>query len=236
MGAVLIMANEKILIADDDKNICELLRLYLTKEGYQTVMAYDGNAAFAAFEKEKPALVLLDVMMPGMDGWEVCRKIRAAGDTPIIMLTAKGETFDKVLGLELGADDYVVKPFDTKEVVARIKAVLRRCAGSQKEEEDGVIQYDNLSLDMSRYELKVKGKVVEAPPKELELLSYLASHPNRVFTRDQLLDEVWGFEYYGDSRTIDVHIKRLREKLENASDQWGLKTVWGVGYKFEVKE
>lgn len=229
------MANEKILIADDDKNICELLRLYLTKEGYQTVMAYDGEAAVTTFEAEKPALVLLDVMMPGMDGWEVCRRIRAANDTPVIMLTAKGETFDKVLGLELGADDYVVKPFDTKEVVARIKAVLRRCANAQKSE-DGVLRYDNLSLDMSRYELRVKDKVVEAPPKELELLSYLASHPNRVFTRDQLLDEVWGFEYYGDSRTIDVHIKRLREKLEGASDQWGLKTVWGVGYKFEVKE
>lgn len=229
------MANEKILIVDDDKNICELLRLYLAKEGYETAMAYDGEAAVAAFEAEKPALVLLDVMMPKMDGWEVCRRIRASSEVPVIMLTAKGETFDKVLGLELGADDYVVKPFDTKEVVARIKAVLRRCAAAQKSP-DGVLNYDNLSLDMSRYELKVKGKVVEAPPKELELLSYLAGHPNRVFTRDQLLDEVWGFEYYGDSRTIDVHIKRLREKLEGASDQWGLKTVWGVGYKFEVKE
>lgn len=229
------MANEKILIVDDDKNICELLRLYLAKEGYETAMAYDGEAAVAAFEAEKPALVLLDVMMPKMDGWEVCRRIRAGSEVPVIMLTAKGETFDKVLGLELGADDYVVKPFDTKEVVARIKAVLRRCAAAQKGP-DGVLNYDNLSLDMSRYELKVKGKVVEAPPKELELLSYLAGHPNRVFTRDQLLDEVWGFEYYGDSRTIDVHIKRLREKLEGASDQWGLKTVWGVGYKFEVKE
>ncbi len=229
------MANEKILIADDDKNICELLRLYLTKEGYQTVLAYDGNAALEAFKAEQPALVLLDVMMPGMDGWEVCRSIRAVDNTPVIMLTAKGEVFDKVLGLELGADDYVVKPFDTKEVVARIKAVLRRCSQSQSGSE-GVVRYDNLSLDMSRYELRVRGKVVEAPPKELELLSYLASHPNRVFTRDQLLDEVWGFEYYGDSRTIDVHIKRLREKLEGASDQWGLKTVWGVGYKFEVKE
>lgn len=229
------MANEKILIVDDDKNICELLRLYLAKEGYETAMAYDGEAAVAAFEAEKPALVLLDVMMPKMDGWEVCRRIRAGSEVPVIMLTAKGETFDKVLGLELGADDYVVKPFDTKEVVARIKAVLRRCAAAQKSP-DGVLNYDNLSLDMSRYELKVKGKVVEAPPKELELLSYLAGHPNRVFTRDQLLDEVWGFEYYGDSRTIDVHIKRLREKLEGASDQWGLKTVWGVGYKFEVKE
>ena len=229
------MPNEKILIVDDDKNICELLRLYLAKEGYETAMAYDGEAAVAAFEAEKPALVLLDVMMPKMDGWEVCRRIRASSDAPVIMLTAKGETFDKVLGLELGADDYVVKPFDSKEVVARIKAVLRRCASAQKSP-DGVLNYDNLSLDMSRYELKVRGKVVEAPPKELELLSYLAGHPNRVFTRDQLLDEVWGFEYYGDSRTIDVHIKRLREKLEGASDQWGLKTVWGVGYKFEVKE
>lgn len=229
------MANEKILIVDDDKNICELLRLYLAKEGYETAMAYDGETAVSAFESEKPALVLLDIMMPKMDGWEVCRRIRAVSEVPVIMLTAKGETFDKVLGLELGADDYVVKPFDSKEVVARIKAVLRRCAAAQKSP-DGVLQYDNLSLDMSRYELKVKGKVVEAPPKELELLSYLAGHPNRVFTRDQLLDEVWGFEYYGDSRTIDVHIKRLREKLEGASDQWGLKTVWGVGYKFEVKE
>lgn len=229
------MANEKILIVDDDKNICELLRLYLAKEGYETAMAYDGEAAVSAFETEKPALVLLDIMMPKMDGWEVCRRIRAGSDVPVIMLTAKGETFDKVLGLELGADDYVVKPFDAKEVVARIKAVLRRCAAAQKSP-DGVLSYDNLSLDMSRYELRVRGKVVEAPPKELELLSYLAGHPNRVFTRDQLLDEVWGFEYYGDSRTIDVHIKRLREKLEGASDQWGLKTVWGVGYKFEVKE
>lgn len=229
------MAKEKVLIADDDKNICELLRLYLAKEGYETVLAYDGEAALAAFEREKPDLVLLDIMMPKMDGWEVCRRIRAAGSTPVIMLTAKGETFDKVLGLELGADDYVVKPFDAKEVVARIKAVLRRCAPAEAPS-DGVIRYDGLSVDLTRYELKVNGKTVEAPPKELELLYYLASHPNRVFTRDQLLDEVWGFEYYGDSRTIDVHVKRLREKLENAGDQWSLKTVWGVGYKFEVKE
>ena len=229
------MANEKILIVDDDKNISELLRLYLTKEGYQTVLAHDGEAAMAAFEQQNPALVLLDVMMPRMDGWEVCRRIRARGDTPVIMLTAKGETFDKVLGLELGADDYVVKPFDAKEVIARIKAVLRRC-GAAEENRDGVLVYDGLSVDMSRYELKVKGQTVDAPPKELELLSFLASHPNRVFTRDQLLDEVWGFEYYGDSRTIDVHIKRLREKLEGTSEKWGLKTVWGVGYKFEVKD
>ena len=229
------MANEKILIADDDKNICELLRLYLNKEGYETILAYDGQAALDMFEQQHPALVLLDVMMPRMDGWEVCRRIRAAGGTPVIMLTAKGETFDKVLGLELGADDYVVKPFDTKEVVARIKAVLRRCGGAE-DTRGSVIQFENLSVDLSRYELKVKGQIVDAPPKELELLYYLASHPNRVFTRDQLLDEVWGFEYYGDSRTIDVHIKRLREKLEGASDKWSLKTVWGVGYKFEAKE
>ena len=229
------MANEKILIVDDDKNISELLRLYLTKEGYQTVLAHDGEAAMAVFAQQNPALVLLDVMMPKMDGWEVCRRIRAQGETPVIMLTAKGETFDKVLGLELGADDYVVKPFDAKEVIARIKAVLRRC-GAAEESREGVLAYDGLSVDMSRYELKVKGKTVAAPPKELELLSFLASHPNRVFTRDQLLDEVWGFEYYGDSRTIDVHIKRLREKLEGTSEKWGLKTVWGVGYKFEVKD
>ena len=225
----------KILIADDDKNICELLRLYLAKEGYEICMAHDGQAALEAFEREKPDLVLLDVMMPKMDGWEVCRKIRAEAGTPVIMLTAKGETFDKVLGLELGADDYVVKPFDAKEVIARIKAVLRRCTPAA-ESEQGVISYENLTVDLSRYELKVKGRVVDAPPKELELLYYLASHPNRVFTRDQLLDEVWGFEYYGDSRTIDVHVKRLREKLDGASEKWGLKTVWGVGYKFEVKD
>ena len=229
------MPNQKILIVDDDQNICELLRLYLAKEGYETLIAHDGEKALELFEQNKPNMVLLDVMMPRMDGWEVCRRIRAQANTPIIMLTAKGETFDKVLGLELGADDYVVKPFDSKEVVARIKAVLRRC-NPEESGKEGVIQFENLSLDMSRYELKVKGKVVEAPPKELELLAYLAGHPNRVFTRDQLLDEVWGFEYYGDSRTIDVHIKRLREKLEDASEQWSLKTVWGVGYKFEAKD
>ncbi|MGN0984243.1 MAG: response regulator transcription factor [Gemmiger sp.] len=229
------MANEKILVVDDDKNICELLRLYLVKEGYEVTLAHDGTAALAAYEKLHPALILLDVMMPGMDGWEVCRKIRGKSNIPIIMLTAKGETYDKVLGLELGADDYIVKPFDAKEVTARIKAVLRR-SGEQAGESKGVYDFDNLHLDMNRYELKVKGKVVEAPPKELELLACLASHPNRVYTRDQLLDEVWGFEYYGDSRTIDVHVKRLREKLADASEQWNLKTVWGVGYKFEVRE
>ena len=229
------MANEKILVVDDDKNICELLRLYLVKEGYSVTMALDGAAALTEFDKLHPDLVLLDVMMPVMDGWETCRKLRAKSNIPIIMLTAKGETYDKVLGLELGADDYIVKPFDAKEVTARIKAVLRRTA-AKDEGSKGVYDFDNLHLDMSRYELKVKGKVVEAPPKELELLACLAGHPNRVYTRDQLLDEVWGFEYYGDSRTIDVHVKRLREKLEGASDKWSLKTVWGVGYKFEVKE
>lgn len=228
---------DKILVADDDLNICELLRLYLEKEGFEVVMAHDGEEAVAKFESEKPSLILLDIMMPKLDGWQVCRQIRQKSDCPIIMLTAKGETFDKVLGLELGADDYVVKPFDTKEIVARIKAVLRRSGpagttgGEVKE-----VNYDKLSVNMTRYELKVDGKVVDAPPKELELLFHLASNPNRVFTRDQLLDEVWGFEYYGDSRTVDVHIKRLREKLEGVSDQWSLKTVWGVGYKFEVKE
>ena len=228
---------DKILVADDDLNICELLRLYLEKEGFEVVMAHDGEEAVAKFESEKPSLILLDIMMPKLDGWQVCRQIRQKSDCPIIMLTAKGETFDKVLGLELGADDYVVKPFDTKEIVARIKAVLRRsgpagnAAGEVKE-----VSCDKLTVNMTRYELKVDGKVVDAPPKELELLFHLASNPNRVFTRDQLLDEVWGFEYYGDSRTVDVHIKRLREKLEGVSDQWSLKTVWGVGYKFEVKE
>ena len=229
------MAMGKVLVADDDKNICELLRLYLVKEGFQVVLAGDGEEALARFSAENPDIILLDVMMPRLDGWQVCREIRKKSECPIIMITAKGETFDKVLGLELGADDYVVKPFETKEVTARIKAVLRRC-GSKDEENKGVYDFDNLHLDMNRYELKVKGKVVDAPPKELELLACLAGHPNRVYTRDQLLDEVWGFEYYGDSRTIDVHVKRLREKLEGASEQWNLKTVWGVGYKFEVKE
>ena len=231
------MANEKILVVDDDPNICELLRLYLTKEGFAVTVANDGEDALAKYGQTRPDMVLLDVMMPRLDGWETCRRIRKLGDTPVIMLTAKGETFDKVLGLELGADDYIVKPFDSKEGVARIKAVLRRCAGSgQGDAGKGVIEFDNLRLDMNSYELRVMGKVVEAPPKELELLNCLASHPNRVYTRDQLLDEVWGFEYYGDSRTIDVHVKRLREKLAGASDKWELKTVWGVGYKFEVRQ
>ena len=218
------MANEKILVVDDDTNICELLRLYLTKEGYQVTTANDGEEGLEKFSQVKPDMVLLDVMMPRLDGLEVCRRIRKMGNTPVMMLTAKGETFDK--------------PFDAKEVVARIKAVLRRCQNSSAaaESTEGVIEFDNLRLDMNSYELRVKGKVVEAPPKELELLNCLASHPNRVYTRDQLLDEVWGFEYYGDSRTIDVHVKRLREKLAGASDKWELKTVWGVGYKFEVRQ
>ena len=232
------MDKERILIVDDDKNICELLRLYLEKEGYETAMAHDGENALSVFEEGGFDLVLLDVMMPRVDGWEACRRIRAKGNTPIIMLTAKGETFDKVLGLELGADDYVVKPFDTKEVVARIKAVLRRSGrvAPVASVPDGALVFDNLVVNITKYELKVRDEVIDTPPKELELLHHLASNPNKVFTRDALLDEVWGFEYYGDSRTIDVHIKRLREKLEGVSQQWSLKTVWGVGYKFEVKE
>ncbi len=230
------MDKEKILIVDDDRNICELLRLYLEKEGYDTVIVNDGEQAVGMFKDYHFDLVLLDVMMPRMDGWETCRRIRRVSTTPIIMLTAKGETFDKVLGLELGADDYIVKPFDTKEVVARIKAVLRRAGNSARPAKDQKVDYDQLSINISTYELKVRGVSIDVPPKELELLYHLASNPNRVFTRDTLLDEVWGFEYYGDSRTIDVHIKRLREKLEGVSDQWNLKTVWGVGYKFEVKE
>ncbi len=233
------MDREKILIVDDDRNICELLRLYLEKEGYETYLAHDGESAISVHDETEIDLVLLDVMMPRVDGWETCRRIRAKKNTPIIMLTAKGETFDKVLGLELGADDYIVKPFDTKEVVARIKAVLRR-TGSRTPAKDtvseGELVFENLVVNITRYELKVKGEIVDTPPKEMELLYYLAKNKNKVFTRDALLDEVWGFEYYGDSRTIDVHIKRLREKLEGVSDQWNLKTVWGVGYKFEVKE
>ena len=226
---------EKILVVDDDLNICELLRLYLTKEGYNVVIANDGLAAVTMFQEESPNLVLLDIMLPKLDGWQVCREIRKFSETPIIMLTAKGEVFDRVLGLELGADDYVVKPFDTKEIVARIKAVLRRSAASAAEEIKEV-HYDKLSINLTNYELKVNGVQIDTPPKEMELIFHLAKNPNRVFTRDQLLDEVWGYDYYGDSRTVDVHVKRLREKLEGASDKWELRTVWGVGYKFETKE
>jgi len=231
------MPMAKIMVADDDRNICELLRLYLEKEQYAVVLANDGAEAVAKFNTESPDLILLDIMMPVLDGWQVCREIRKKSNVPIIMITAKGETFDKVLGLELGADDYVVKPFDPKEIVARIKAVLRRMStGTPNENTVREVSYDKLTVNMTRYELRVDGKQVDTPPKELELLYHLASNPNRVFTRDQLLDEVWGFEYYGDSRTVDVHIKRLREKLEGVSDKWRLKTVWGVGYKFETEE
>lgn len=229
------MAAGKILVVDDDQNICELLRLYLEKEGYDVVLAGSGKKALEEFEKENPDLILLDIMLPELDGWQVCREIRKKSQCPIIMLTAKGEVFDKVLGLELGADDYVVKPFEAKEVVARIKAVLRRL-GKNGGESVKEVKFDKLSINLTNYELKVNGVQVDTPPKEMELIYHLASNPNRVFTRDQLLDEVWGFDYYGDSRTVDVHVKRLREKLEGVSDQWELKTVWGVGYKFEVKE
>ena len=229
------MAAGKILVVDDDQNICELLRLYLEKEGYEVVLAFSGKKALEAFDKESPDLILLDIMLPELDGWQVCREIRKKSQCPIIMLTAKGEVFDKVLGLELGADDYVVKPFEAKEVVARIKAVLRRL-GKNGDEAVKEVKYDKLSINLTNYELKVNGVQVDTPPKEMELIYHLASNPNRVFTRDQLLDEVWGFDYYGDSRTVDVHVKRLREKLEGVSDRWELKTVWGVGYKFEVKE
>ena len=225
----------KILIVDDDENICELLRLYLEKDGFDTVVAGDGEQAVEYATKYLPDLILLDIMLPKLDGWQVCREIRKTSETPIIMLTAKGEAFDKILGLELGADDYVSKPFDTKEVIARIKAVLRRTHDSDKSSQINEVRYDKLRINLTNYELEVNGVKIDTPPKELELIYHLASNPNRVYTRDQLLDEVWGFDYYGDSRTVDVHVKRLREKLENVSDEWSLKTVWGVGYKFEVK-
>ena len=227
------MAEITIMVVDDDANIGELLRLYLEKEGYRAEVMTDGAAAIEAFDTVKPDLILLDVMMPRLDGWQVCREIRKKSACPIIMITAKGEVFDRILGLDLGADDYIVKPFETKEVMARIKAVLRRC-GITTEKKARIVEYDNLYINMDTYELRVCGKVVDAPPKEMELIYHLASNPNRVHTRNQLLDEVWGFEYYGDSRTIDVHIKRLREKLEGASTQWTLKTIYKVGYKFEV--
>ncbi len=232
-----IMAN-KILVVDDDLNICELLKLYLENDGYVVFTANDGQEAVDMFQNKTPDLVLLDIMLPKKDGWQVCREIRKTSSAPIIMLTAKGETFDKVLGLELGADDYVVKPFDAKEVMARVKAVLRRTTGENEnaESEKKTVIYDNLEINIQNYEMKVKGVPVDTPPKELELIYHFASNPNRVYTRDQLLDEVWGFDYYGDSRTVDVHVKRLREKLEGVSDKWCLKTVWGVGYKFETKD
>lgn len=228
------MEKRKILVVDDDENICELIRLYLSKNGYESMIANDGEKALEYASSYAPDLILLDIMLPKLDGWQVCREIRKTSDVPIIMVTAKGETFDRVLGLDLGADDYVSKPFDTKELIARINAVLRRSDNTSKKDTDEV-RFDKLVINLTNYQLIVDGKQIDTPPKELELIFHLASNPNRVFTRDQLLDEVWGFEYYGDSRTVDVHVKRLREKLENVSDKWSLKTVWGVGYKFEVK-
>ncbi len=229
------MGKFKVLIVDDDFNISNLLRLYLEKEGFETVTAEDGEKAVELFESEHPDLVLLDIMLPKMDGWQVCREIRKTSQCPIIMITAKTETFDKVLGLELGADDYIVKPFENKEVVARVRAVLRRTATPEtaaiKE-----VRFDNLIINLTNYELRVKGELISTPPKELELLYHLASNPNQMFSRDQLLDEVWGFDYCGESRTIDVHIKRIREKIDGASDKWELCTVWARGYKFVTFE
>ena len=232
--AVLMMA-KKVLIVEDDSNIAELLNLYLEKEGFEPLVAKDGGKGVEQFRAFQPDLVLLDIMLPVMDGWSVLKKIRESSKVPVIMLTAKGETSDKVSGLEMGADDYIVKPFEMKEVLARIHAVLRR-TGQEEEQGEKKLSFDKLVINLDSYELLVDGKRVDTPPKELELLYHLAASPNRVFTRNQLLDEVWGFDYYGDSRTVDVHVKRLREKLEGASDKWALKTVWGVGYKFEVKE
>lgn len=229
------MSKEKILVVDDDVNICELLRLYIERDDYQVVIANDGEQAVELFNREQPDLVLLDIMLPKMDGWQVCKEIRKTSNRPIIMLTAKGELFDKILGLKLGADDYIIKPFEAKEVIARIHAVLRRTSTSEEKEKVKEINWDKLSINLTNYELRVDGKYIDTPPKEMELLYYLASNPNKVFTRDQLLDKVWGFDYYGDSRTVDVHIKRLREKINGVSDQWSLKTVWGVGYKFDAK-
>ena len=226
---------KKILVVDDDSNIAELLRFYLEKEDYEVNVKSNGKDAIKAFTDWSPDLMLLDIMLPKMDGRQVCREIRRFSTKPIIMLSAKGETVDKVLGLELGADDYISKPFEIKEVIARIKAVFRRYSTDDAEDVREV-KYENLSINLENYELRVNGVQVDTPPKEMELIYHLACNPNRVFTRDQLLDEVWGFDYYGDSRTVDVHVKRLREKLDGVSDKWNLKTVWGVGYKFEVKE
>ena len=223
-----------VLVIEDDRNIADLLRMYLEKEGYAVTVAGDGGLGLTKFRAIKPDLVLLDVMMPVMDGWAVCKAIRAEGQTPVIMLTAKGETDDKVAGLKSGADDYITKPFEMKEVLARIEAVLRRSGGITTEKKARRLIFDKLIIDMDAFELLVNGSKVDTPPKEMELLFYLASSPNRVYTRNQLLDEVWGFDYFGDSRTVDVHVKRLREKLEGVSESWSLKTVWGVGYKFEV--
>ena len=230
--------NQKtVLIVDDEVNICELIRLYVEKEGYAAVIANDGQRAVEKFKSAKPDIVLLDIMLPIKDGWQVCREMRAIDNTPIIMLTAKGETFDKVLGLELGADDYIVKPFEPKELIARMKAVLRRATAQHNEEEDKEeeLRFDGLTINQATYEIYLGDKKIEMPPKEFELLYFLAKNTNKVFTRDQLLDEIWGYEFFGDSRTVDVHIKRIREKIESENRNWHLKTVWGVGYKFEVE-
>ena len=223
-----------VLIVEDDRNIAELLQMYLEKEGYAVTIANDGGQGLAKFRAIKPDMVLLDVMMPVMDGWEVCKAIRAEAQTPIIMLTAKSETSDKVQGLRSGADDYITKPFEMREVLARVEAVLRRTSGNSADKKARRLVFDKLTIDMDAFELTVDGKKVDTPPKEMELLFFLASSPNRVYTRNQLLDDVWGFDYFGDSRTVDVHVKRLREKLEDVSSEWSLKTVWGVGYKFEA--
>ena len=233
MGKQGIVMPKKILIVEDEANIRELLRLYLEREGYTVIEAENGVEGIKQWKSEKPDMLLRDVMMPVMDGWTVCKEIRAESDVPIIMLTAKGETADRVSGLEMGADDYIVKPLEMPEVIARVRAVFRRMAPDETPEK---LSFDNLVIDKQAYDLVIKGKRVDAPPKEIELLYYLASSPNRVFTRAQLLDDVWGFDYFGDTRTVDVHVKRLREKLEGGSDKWELKTVWGVGYKFETKE
>ena len=228
------MMDTKILVVDDDPNISDLLKMYFENEGYEVKTVTDGAEGINYFKMYEPDLVLLDIMLPKKDGWQVCREIREISSKPIIMVTAKGEVFDKVLGLELGADDFVVKPFDMKELSARVKAVLRRYQSQGTDRDSDVIKFDNIEISHEKFELKLRGKPVDVPPKELELLYFLASNFNHVFTRDQLLDKVWGFDYLGDSRTVDVHIKRLREKLDGVSDKWNLKTVWGVGYKFEL--
>ena len=228
-----MVSRQKILIVDDDNNIAELISLYLTKECFETAIAGDGEKALLMADSFAPNLILLDLMLPGMDGYQVCREIRAKSSIPIIMLSAKGEIFDKVLGLELGADDYMEKPFDSKELVARVKAVLRRYEPKQ-EEDKNVLKFDGLEINLSNYSVSYHGKSLDFPPKEFELLSFLAQNPNRVFTREQLLDRIWGYEYVGDTRTVDVHVKRIREKL-NSEDEWGIRTVWSVGYKFGQK-
>ena len=230
---------QKILIVDDDENIAELISLYLTKECFDTLMVHDGEKALIAFDTYQPDLILLDLMLPGIDGYQVCREIRARSNVPIIMLSAKGEVFDKVLGLELGADDYIMKPFDSKEMVARVRAVLRRYQAVPKPETAAAsrekrVSYPGITINLTNYSVVVDGETVDMPPKELELLYFLASSPNQVFAREQLLDQIWGYEYIGDTRTVDVHIKRLREKIKD-HDSWSLSTVWGIGYKFEVK-